>query len=647
MVDTSTGTGGGSCGEGADKSSPSTSGGAGAATTATASPRSLAATTASAITSPSHSPGFVDPEAIISDKSDEVEEFPSASPTASDDVNEPRKSYYETGPASEDAVVLRRQPSNGYRKVILQRNSYSTNEAGRLLKLCLEKHFNQSEVDFKQNDVVSSESSVLDSYIEEVFRQLDYHRCGTVSRDDFDTLCEVLDLPPSRPPSSNGAPFNYRLSGLEWLSSYRPRSPMSPLRADKLSDVKYRGPKRSPTSPPPNFLFTLGPRPFWEMWPQKKRRKRRLTLEEFQRALMEQWAKNHDIPSNRVSLLLAGRPPTASTITSNGLHRNHRHIRSVRVQPIPTVSMDTVDNGHAAGVRQHTHNGHATLTTTSNYRGSSSRPRVHYETRAKRFFRRLTRVSRRVHFIRRLSRRIRRDQIGPPLQPRIAVNPASRPIEVVPSPVQLQERQNLPPPPVEKQRARVHLLERQVEHQQTEICGLRDVVEDLRSSLQLSDAQNLALQVLLKKMAKAEVQLPVIGHDSFRSQMDESEKHLENLVKELKEMSQTKYPSYLPHANLHGGSSTATSINGGIGALPDFILEDEVQETSKVLGEASDELKAATTELQTLAVTKLPQQENNHEQFESMNLKEAYKALERAQEELEKMRYCSNINNRG
>ena len=51
----------------------------------------------------------------------------------------------------------------------------------------------------------------------------------------------------------------------------------------------------------------------------------------------------------------------------------------------------------------------------------------------------------------------------------------------------------------------------------------------------------------------AEVQLPVIGQDSFRSQMDESEKHLENLVKELKEMSQTKYPSYLPNANTHGG----------------------------------------------------------------------------------------------
>ena len=150
------------------------------------------------------------------------------------------------------------------------------------------------------------------------------------------------------------------------------------------------------------------------------------------------------------------------------------------------AAMDTVDNnGHA-----HVHNNGGHMASNRSHSTARPPPRVHYETRAKRFFRRLTRVSRRVHFIRRLSRRIRRDQIGPPLQPRIAVNPASRPIEVV--------TVITPPPPVEKQRARVHLLEKQVEHQQTEICGLRDVVEDLRSSLQLSDAQNLALQVLLK-----------------------------------------------------------------------------------------------------------------------------------------------------
>ena len=229
VVDTSIGTGGGSCGEGADKSSPSTSGGGGAGggcgTTATASPRSLAATTASAITTPSPSPGYLeDPEAIIiSDKNDDEgdgsDERPSptststsaaaGSPTTSNDNDDdegPRvKSYYE-GIQNDNGgdVVLRRQPS-GYRKVILQRNSYSTNEAGRLLKLCLEKHFNNqsetpetTEMMTRQND-----TSTLDSYLEEVFQQLDYHRCGTISREDFETLCEVLDLQLSRPPSAS------------------------------------------------------------------------------------------------------------------------------------------------------------------------------------------------------------------------------------------------------------------------------------------------------------------------------------------------------------------------------------------------------------------------------------------------------------
>ena len=103
----------------------------------------------------------------------------------------------------------------------------------------------------------------------------------------------------------------------------------------------------------------------------------------------------------------------------------------------------------------------------------------------------------------RLSRRIRREHIGPPLQPRIAISPASKPIEViVTKPSNELTNNNAISPNIEKQKARVHLLEKQVQHQQTEITGLRDVVDDLRSSLQLSDAQNLALQVLLKKMAK-------------------------------------------------------------------------------------------------------------------------------------------------
>ena len=55
----------------------------------------------------------------------------------------------------------------------------------------------------------------------------------------------------------------FRHSGLEWLSSYRPRpnSPISPLRYEKLSDVKYSRPakdhqrssKHSSNCPPSTF----------------------------------------------------------------------------------------------------------------------------------------------------------------------------------------------------------------------------------------------------------------------------------------------------------------------------------------------------------------------------------------------------------
>jgi hypothetical protein len=134
-----------------------------------------------------------------------------------------------------------------------------------------------------------------------VFQQLDYRHLGSVTREDFETLCEVLELSRSPPPSA-------RNSGLEWLASYRPRpnSPGSPLRLDRLADAPYKAPQpsSSPSAAPPshaakpqtNFLWTIGPRPFWELWPQKKRRKKHLNLEEFTRCLLEQWAKTHAYP---------------------------------------------------------------------------------------------------------------------------------------------------------------------------------------------------------------------------------------------------------------------------------------------------------------------------------------------------------------
>jgi uncharacterized coiled-coil protein SlyX len=217
----------------------------------------------------------------------------------------------------------------------------------------------------------------------------------------------------------------------------------------------------------------------------------------------------------------------------------------------------------------------------------------------------------------------------------------------------------------------VVFLEKQVLLQQEEIQTLREVIEDLRSSLQLSDAQNLALQVLLKKMSKAESSLlPTYASNGyslsssmkntpedscsptspsnpkeytsqykifanginrkvpngninnntsensnfkFRSQMDESEKQLENLVKELKEMSQTMYPpsNYLLMQNQLGlnnnnnnnntistASSGSTFNGGGISYQDIDPLQDEITKTSKVLNGTKDELKATQQELQ-------------------------------------------------
>ena len=174
----------------------------------------------------------------------------------------------------------------------------------------------------------------LDDYIREIFRQLDYKHTGSVTREDFTLLCEVLGLN-TTPPTSK------RNSGLEWLASYRPRpnSPGSPLRwklyyyfyllqcllytisskiaffkciilklyltgsaiyctlfrLDKLKDVKYKhnGPKPLVKEHPTSFLWTLGPRPFWELWPNKKRRKKHLNVDEFAKCLLEQWAKTY------------------------------------------------------------------------------------------------------------------------------------------------------------------------------------------------------------------------------------------------------------------------------------------------------------------------------------------------------------------
>lgn len=69
-------------------------------------------------------------------------------------------------------------------------------------------------------------------------------------------------------------------------------------------------------------------------------------MDDFKRALLEQWARTHNIASNRVSVLFSPLLLAENTMNGNGIYpRNHRHIRSVRVQPTP---IDVVD--HSQGL---------------------------------------------------------------------------------------------------------------------------------------------------------------------------------------------------------------------------------------------------------------------------------------------------------
>lgn len=456
----------------------------------------------------------------------------------------------------------------------------SSNEVGRVLKVALDLHFGMNPRSSLTNrDSVHSPPN-LDDYIRDVFNQLDYHHCGTISREDFETLCEVINI-------SSSPPASYRNSGIEWLSSYRPRpnSPMSPLRIDRLAEVKYRNPegtKKPKTDPPPNFLFTLGPRPFWELWPQKKRKKKRLSIDDFKKALLEQWAKCQGLPPNRVSTVLPVQlvdKDSIRVVQTEMINETDSHPAGPKKR--------SLKNKGGVG-RETSQNGVTKRTNMSSFSSSStSFPNAAVESRKKRLIRSVVKLTRRYHMLEKISRRLQRQlseeevrvvRGATPQKSVLAPCPIHRPADEtdrgrngrsagnsnskttsvpqngscsvhcqggrggpargVPSQPHVRLR---PKGNASSNRHRtIASLEKQVAFQQEEISTLREVIEDMRSSLQLSDAQNLALQVLLKKMAKAEIQLPVVPADSFRNQMNENEKQLENLVKELKEMSQIR-----------------------------------------------------------------------------------------------------------
>ena len=98
-------------------------------------------------------------------------------------------------------------------------------ESGRHLNSALARHFRRLQCGGAEEGP-GALSDNLHTYLRDVFHQLDSGHSGAVTRADFETLCEILELDssPALPPASS--------PGLSWLPSYHPRpgTPASPIR---------------------------------------------------------------------------------------------------------------------------------------------------------------------------------------------------------------------------------------------------------------------------------------------------------------------------------------------------------------------------------------------------------------------------------
>lgn len=180
-------------------------------------------------------------------------------------------------------------------------------------------------------------------------------------------------------------------------------------------------------------------------------------------------------------------------------------------------------------------------------------------------------------------------------------------------------------------------IERLVADQHQEIQSLKDCVAHLRGSLQLSDAQNLALQVMLKKVSKSESKLPSnkrMEKTEFRNQMKKSEQQLENLVTELREMSQMKYPTIANSNHYHSGS--VFSFNGNSCKNPDLgISEDELLSVHDSITGVKREL--GTTQKRLHRISQQIDPSSDPSKSDSSML-EAYEALLKTEAEIENLR---------
>ena len=88
-------------------------------------------------------------------------------------------------------------------------------------------------------------------------------------------------------------------------------------RLDRINEAEFRRrTDQQQQQQQTSFLWTIGPRPFWELWPHKRHKKKKLSLEEFIRCLLEHWARAHRYPPHLAELALPRGPANTAATTA-------------------------------------------------------------------------------------------------------------------------------------------------------------------------------------------------------------------------------------------------------------------------------------------------------------------------------------------
>lgn len=487
---------------------------------------------------------------------------------------------------------------------------FNQEQPGHLLNSAIARQFRRIHCQQSNNTLSPWDTSAqilssnLKLYIKDVFLQLDNNNKGSVAREDFECLCEILQL------DSHQAVSRKRNS-LEWLSSYHPRpnSPGSPIRLDKLDKVSNKNgvskiPKSGPSKPPTSFLWTLGPRPFWELWPNAKRRRKRLSLDQFTQSLLEQWSITHGFPLETARNLLQSTQQNISVLpqlssdkiqaekiikSERSLKRNHHVLERITRRLGGSHGENNGINGRSNGIVDpyRVSNGARTNGISNGCNGATNDAEngINCVDNG---------INNGIHTTSHFTTNINGNKTN---------KKASR--------SRLSGC---------FQRSQNNQLEEYKVFHQKEISTLKSVINQLRDSLQLSDAQNLALQVILKRMERTGHQ--VSTEEKSQSIIEKSEKQLEKLIDELREMSQTKYPT-LSSQNYSSSSSSYTREKSS-----ELVVEPD-------LGHTQDYLTGIQNELRGIAF-KLKQSPFNHK--DDLSLTEAFEALVQAQMEIQKLR---------